>query len=220
MRALPLLSAALLLSACLGGEASNPSTSIGDLTLTPANIRLSIAESVELTCAARDAVGGVLDPLPPVTWLVPTPTVAVLEQISTTDRSRQRLTATGVGSSTVRCRYEGFTASALINVIPFVVTATGAPALLAPGDSAVFGITMTSASGAAVPLLAPFNVVWSSSSTSVLTVVAGPTPGTALVRALAPGTATILASVRSFTDVGEVGRWTGQVQVTQPPGTD
>jgi len=214
MRVLRSASLAVLLAACLSDSPSGPTVAIGDLALTPANIRMGVGESRELLCQARDAVGQVLPTLPPVTWLVPAVNVAVLEQVSTSDRSRQRLTATGVGSSTVRCRYEGFTASALINVVPFTVTATGAPTALSVGQTAAFSVSVTTPDGAPVDLVPPFRVVWSSSAVGVLTVQEGPTPGSALVTAVGPGTATILASIRSFTDVGEVGQWTGVVTVT------
>ena len=205
--------------ACSLDTGTNPFGSISDLSVTPANVRLSIGESREVVCVARDPAGRLLDRIPPVTWFVPNARVALLEQVSPNDRSRQRLTGTGVGSTDAQCTFDGFSAGVLINVVPFVVRATVVPTTQTVGQTTTVTLSVTTEAGQAVPLLPPYQVVWSSSATGVMQVATSGDGGTATLTALAPGLATITASLRGFSDVGEVGRWSAAVTVEAPTGS-
>jgi hypothetical protein len=216
MRPAVLLLCSLAVSACSLDTPASPFGAISDLSVSPANVRLSVGDSREVVCVALDPGGQPLERIPPVTWFVPNARVALLEQVTPNDRSRQRITATGVGSTNTQCTYSGFSAAVLINVVPFVVTATDVPTALGVGAAIPVAVSVATEGGAAIPLVAPYQVVWSSSAANVLQVAAGSQNGTATLTALAPGVATIVASVRSFSDVGEVGRWTASFTVQGP----
>jgi hypothetical protein len=217
MRNAVLLLCSVAVAGCSIDAPASPFGAISDLSVSPANVRLSVGDSREVVCAALDPAGQPVERIPPVTWFVPNARVALLEQVSPNDRSRQRITGTGVGSTNTQCTFSGFSAAVLINVVPFVVTATAVPSALEVGASIPVAVSVATEGGAPIALVAPYQVVWSSSAPGVLQVAAGSQNGTATLTALAPGVATIVASVRSFSDVGEVGRWTASVTVQVPP---
>ncbi len=205
--------------ACSLDTGTNPFGSISDLSVSPANVRLSVGESREVVCSALDPAGRPLERIPPVTWFVPNARVALLEQVSPNDRARQRITGTGVGTADTQCTYDGFSAAVLINVVPFVVTATAVPATQTVGQTTTVTLSVATETGQAFPLLPPYQVVWSSSATGVMQVATSGNGGTATLTALAPGLATITASLRGFSDVGEVGRWSLAVTVQAATGS-
>jgi hypothetical protein len=218
MRAFRLIALApLLLSACLSESTGNSQPSISNLTLTPGAIRASVGDRREVLCTAFGSNREPLERIPPVTWIVPLASVALLEQVEPDDRARQWVVPTAPGTSVVRCSYQGFTASSVINVPPFTVTASNAPDAMPPGTTRTVSVTVATEGGAAVPLIPPYSVQWTSSNDAVLRVTPGTTPGTATLEARSTGTATVNAIVRSaFVDGAEMGRWSKGVQVLLP----
>ncbi len=202
--------------ACANDDSVSPFGSIGDLALSPGSVRLSSGESTVVTCSATGPGGGDLDRLPPVTWLVADPSIALVEDVAAGDRSRRRIVATGVGNTAVRCRYQGFTASTTVRVVPFLVTVTPAAAALPVGGSTALTAAVATEAQAPVALGHPFRVEWTSSETAVASVTAGAVPGTATVTAAGPGTATITARVMGFADLGMLGSQTVIVTVSGP----
>lgn len=206
----------LTLAACSDSAGSTTWLStVGNLSLTPGNIRLTSGATQDVVCTARDGAGNPTD-LPNITWLVADARIALVDDHPSGELGRRRILGTGLGNAVVRCRFGGITASSVINTVPFDVTVTPALGALTVGATPTVTATVATPAGEAVSLLSPLRIEWFSSAATVVQAQLGTAPGTAVLRALAPGTATITAQVRGFADYGILGTATIVVTVLPP----
>ena len=158
---------------------SNPP--VASVTVTPPTASLLPTERVTLRALAFDASGEALTGRP-VTWSVANPAVATINATGL-------VTAVAPGTTTATATVEGRTGTAAITVNAPVATVTVVPATLSMIVGASQQLSATSRDSAGNQLQRR-PVEWSSGAPSVATVSAQ-----GLVSAVAPGSATITATV-------------------------
>lgn len=190
----------VLLSACGGGGDAAPPTApspaptpaptpVATVDVSPGSLTLDVAATGTLTATLRDATGAVLAGRT-VAWTSAEPGVASV--------AGGVVTAVAPGNTTVTATSEGRSGTASVTVRPRpVASVTIAPdsTLLEVGATRTLVATLRDAQG---DTLGGRAVTWSSSATTVATVVDG------LVTAVAPGTAIVGATSEGRTGTATV----------------
>ena len=204
-----LLSAALL--ACGGGTPTGNSTSptggnsggggttaptVATVTVSPTSATLAVGATQQLTAAPKSAAGVDITGKS-TSWSSATPAVATVSTAGL-------VTAVGPGSATLTATIDGVSGSSTITVTPVpvaAVTVSPTTGTLLVSQTLQLQASARDASGAA---LTGRPVSWSSNAPAIATIST-----TGLVTAVAPGTASITATVEGITG-------TATVTVTQP----
>ena len=159
---------------------------IATLSVTPASCAVVVGGSCTLTASARDAAGGALTGRP-VTWSTAAATIATVS-------ASGGVTAIAAGTTTITATAEGRSATATVTVTPVpvasVVITPATPTIRVGATLQLIASARDSAGGA----LTGRAVTWQSNATAVANIS---TAG--VVSAVAPGTATMTASVEGRT---------------------
>ncbi|HEU4453795.1 MAG TPA: Ig-like domain-containing protein, partial [Longimicrobium sp.] len=154
---------------------------VATVSISPASFALAVGANAQATAIAKDAAGNVLTGRV-VAWSSSNPAVATI--------AAGTVTAVAAGSATITATVEGKTATAPVTVQPTAVASVSiSPAsfALTVGQNAQAGAVAKDAAG---NVLTGRVVTWSSSNPAVANV-----SPVGVVWALAPGTATITATV-------------------------
>lgn len=174
-----------LLAACGGAESggTGPGTGPGaapvaSVAVAPGNDTIIVADSIQLTATPKDSAGSSLSGRV-VTWTSSASSVATVT-------SSGLVRTVGMGSATIMASVGTASGSVAVTVVPHVAVAPELPSLFA-GDTLHLRAVLTNARG---DTLAAAPIQWTSGSPAVATI-----SGAGVVSGLAPGTATITATV-------------------------